>query len=159
MPPPRQEQQQTQEAPPAPPPPPPVENDDVAMDQINLSVVPEMFWKDVYKAANKVREWSKKQSQSWNQHLARRFNSITFPWQTTHKNWQMPEIKQERLSITEYLLPFYARVKMFLPDRTMGHHLPGGRMPFKWHGYEGECCVRVSVFSPSGPRACHASDG
>jgi hypothetical protein len=103
MPPPRQEQQ-PQEAPPAPP-PPPVENDDVAMDQINLSVVPEMFRKDVYKAANEVREWSKKQSQSWDQPSARRFNSKTFPWQTAQKNWQMLKIKQERLSITEYFCP------------------------------------------------------
>jgi hypothetical protein len=65
MPPPRQEKQ-PQKAPPAPPLPPPVENDDVAMDQINLSVVLEMFGKDVYKVANEISEWSKKQSQSWN---------------------------------------------------------------------------------------------
>jgi hypothetical protein len=89
MPPPSQEQQ-LQEPPPAPPPPPPLEDDDVAMDQINLSVVPEMFLKDVYRVANESREWSKKQSQSWNQHSARCFNSKTFPWQTTQKNWQMP---------------------------------------------------------------------
>jgi hypothetical protein len=48
---------------------------------------------------------------------------------------------------------------MFLRDQTMGHHLPSGRMPCKWHGYEGECCGRDSFFSRSGPRACHASDG
>jgi hypothetical protein len=117
------------------------------------------FRKDVLEAANDIRNWSKKQSQNWNQHSRRRFDSKTFSWPTTEKEWRMPEIKQERLSVTEYLRPFYARVKMFLPDRTMGHHLPRGRMPCKWHGYEGDCCVRDSVFCPSGPRACHASDG
>ena len=41
----------------------------------------------------------------------------------------------------------------------MGHHLPRGKMPCKWHGWDNDCVKRDAIFNPQGPRVCHDING
>jgi hypothetical protein len=125
----------------------------------NLDVVPPLFRNFVREAAEEIRQWSKDQSQSWNQHSKRDFNSQGFPWKILEKEWPSPNLLQRRVSFVDFLLPFFARVKMCLPDRITGHHLRNGRMPCKWHKYDGDCVIRDAVFTPQGPRVSFDIDG
>jgi hypothetical protein len=132
------------------------ESDDVPY---NLDVVPLLFRKSVREAAEEIRQWSKKHSQSWNQHSKRDFNSQGFPWKKLEKEWPCPNLLQRNVTLVDFLLPFFARVKMCLPDRITGHHLRNGRMPCKWHKYDEDCVIRDAVFTPQGPRVSFDADG
>jgi hypothetical protein len=87
-----------------------------------------------------------------------RFSSATCPWNGIEHDWPDPNQILGTVSLKDYLLPQFARVKVFCPDRMMGHHLPGEKIPCKWHGWDNDCVIRDAIFNPSGPRVCHDVD-
>jgi hypothetical protein len=114
-------------------------------------MTPAIFRNDVVNAANEIHDWSKKQASSWNQHSARRFDAVFPPWKTFEKQWPDPNMKGGPVQVKDFLLPFFARVKAFCPDRMAGHNLRNGRMPCKWHGWENDCVRCSSIFNMQGP--------
>lgn len=140
------------------PPPPQLTNDPSVDIPFSTAAVPVIFRESVTAAANEIREWSKAQSTRWNQHGSHRFSSAGCPWTGIEKDWPDPNKANGPVSLKDYLLPRFARVKVFLPDRMMGQHLPQGRMPCKWHGWDNDCVIRDAIYNPQGPRVCHDVD-
>jgi hypothetical protein len=66
------------------------------------------------------------------------------------KIWPDPNMATLPVSLKDFLRVHFARVKVFLPDRMMGQHLPKGRMPCKWYGWDNDCVVRDAIFNPHG---------
>ncbi|MGH3054921.1 MAG: hypothetical protein ACRDL7_08090, partial [Gaiellaceae bacterium] len=98
---------------------------------------------------------SRKQS---NQHLQHTSASSSFPWRTCELTWPDPILASDPPTLIDFLLPYFGRVKVFLPDKCCAHLLPGGKMPCKWHGYK-DCVNWDCFFNPQGPRTVFDADG
>jgi hypothetical protein len=63
------------------------------------------------------------------------------------------------MSHIDFLLPYFCRILVHIPDKALAHHLPNGRMPCKWHGWDNNCCTNARVFSQHGPRTVFHENG
>jgi hypothetical protein len=149
---------QQPQAPPNPPPclPPSAQNridrdhpDPMAenpLPGIDMSRIPEMFQLPIGKVLHKLHAVLKKGQRKGNQHGQGASQSKLFPWNSIDYQWPDPRLIISRpATFVDYLLPVFGRVRVFLPDRTTSHHLPNGKLPCKFHGFQNDCVVKDHV--------------
>lgn len=120
---------------------------------VNMSSVPEMFRLPMGEVLHDLRARMKRGQRQGNQYSHGVSSAGLFPWKSFDYQWPDPRLALKPPTVTDFLLPYFGRMRVFMPDRVLAHHLPGGRMPCKWHGYDSDCVVRDSFFNPQGPRA------
>jgi hypothetical protein len=128
---------------------------------VNSSSIPEIFRKQIGEklqdSPQKIKSAKPKQS---NQHQKSAPSSSRFPWKNSglELHWKDANLIGDRpVILADFLLPFFTRVKVFLPSHSCTHQLPHGKMPCEWHGCGSDCVVKDSILNLQGPRiAIHA---
>jgi hypothetical protein len=125
---------------------------------VNLSCIPKIFRLRVGIVMEKLRERLKKGKIKSNQHI-KHSASGSFPWRDVYYDWPKPHMIGSNISHIDFLLPYFCRISVHMPDKALAHHLPNGRMPCKWHGWDKDCCTNARVFSQHGPRTVFHENG
>jgi hypothetical protein len=102
---------------------------------VNLSSIPEIFRQQIGEKLQDLRQKIKsaKPKQS-NQHQKSAPSSSRFPWKNSgfEFHWKDANLIGDRpVILADFLLPFFARMKVFLPGHSCTHQLPHGKMPCK----------------------------
>jgi hypothetical protein len=98
----------------------PTEND--PLPGVDLSIVPKIFRLKFGAVLHQLRNriTSKKKS---NQHEVRTSSSSSFPWPDNEYNWPKPLFKQTKIDGVYHFLPYFARIKVNMPDKCIPHTL------------------------------------
>jgi hypothetical protein len=91
---------------------------------IKLSAIPQMFR---LRVGWTMRKWLKAKT-AYNQQGKM---TSSFPWPSTKHSWPLPEFATTQISFVNFLLHYFCRIYVNMPDMCMSKFLPNGRMPCK----------------------------
>jgi hypothetical protein len=67
-------------------------------------------------------------------------------------------VVDKNTSLSYLLLPYFCRLSVHMPDKTMPHRLPNGKVPCKWHGWDNACVKGCCIYAQY-PRTIYHLDG